>query len=567
MFGLFIIEAGSEPVPVLNREGKPLVYDNGTDAATVARLAGQGLCYDLYYDEVKCQPRRLSSDAWKARELGRFADGTYIPLPWAELPTHSLTADHFAHVSTEDGAKIAYTQDANKGAGDIQTRVKPGKYLAQFYGHVFDAPTIARMAAEFSVQYGDSILLQFAHTSEEIERVYVNGPHSCMQYPASHFESSVHPCTIYAAGDLAIAYIERDGNITARALVWPDKKLYGRIYGDECRLGDLLESASYVSGDLDGARMLRIEEGSGFVCPYIDGSQSARDDGKHLILGGSGVNGGNQNGLSGSSIRCTDCGDGVDDDNCQSDDDGNSYCEHCYNEAFGYCEHTEESCPRGGMQEVIIERRNGRRGVQCWGQYAIENDATECEGNGSLYHNDLMIELADGTMWSRDYFEDNGSICEGNRECYAHDDMVTLEDGTSWSKDYFSDNGVEVDGKLYAKGDEPQEDDDSDADAVPAAKPNRASPYVKTDAQLEMPLAVVPDTIEVGCWVECLEDYPYGAQFTKGKLYQVSAVRITTLSVWADDSGQANGWRSDKFRLVVTAIGSAFGISCRREVA
>jgi hypothetical protein len=461
MFGLFVIEAGQEPVALLDwNEGKPLVFETGKEAAEMAQACARGdiAHWQRGYEAIKVQPRRLASDAWKARELARFTDGTYTALPWADLPELSTTADHFAHISTEDGAKIAYTQDAAKGAGDIQTRVKPGKYLAQFYSSVLDAPTIARMSAEFSLQYGENLVLQFADTEDEIERVYTSGPRSCMAHHAGHFNSSIHPTRIYAAGDLAVAYIVRNDEITARALCWPSKKIYGRVYGDETRLCDLLSDADYKHGSLDGAKMLRIEERGGFVCPYIDHSCSAGDDGDFLILGGSGVCGDSQNGLSGRGITCESCGDDVDENDAQSDDDGDYYCQHCYNERYGYCEHTEETCPRDGMQEVYVENYRGRLVTQSWGEYAIDNDAFTCEGTGNLYHNDLMVRLADDTLWSRDYFEDNGSVCEGNSECYASDDMLQLEDGTMWSKDYFADNGVTVDGKHYAKGDEPEAD-------------------------------------------------------------------------------------------------------------
>jgi hypothetical protein len=468
MFGLFIIEAGSEPVALLSGDdNKPVVFETGAEAADMVRAVANGSFFSKDgWVPLKVQPRRLSSDAWKARELGRFADGIYTALPWADLPSSSLTAEHFAHISTEDGAKIAYTQDAAKGQGDIQTRVRPGKYLTQYYSEVFDAPTIARMAAEFSNQYGESNVLLFADTADEIERVYVDGPHSCMAKPARDFDSSIHPCRIYAAGDLAVAYMVRKDEITARALVWPEKKIYGRIYGDETRLLDLLDTADYREGSLNGARMLRIPDSGGFVCPYIDGVMSAEDSGEFLIIGDGDVCGSNQKGLSGSKYTCEECSGSVDVDDCSSDYDGNIYCQHCYHDLFGYCEHSEETCRRAGMQEVIVRCDSlGRHVRQHWGAYAIDNNAFSCEGTGDLYAYDMRVELADGTNWSQEYFEDHGSICEGNGKCYANDDMVQLEDGTLWSKDWFADNGVTVDDELYAKGDEPGTADPDDVEA------------------------------------------------------------------------------------------------------
>jgi hypothetical protein len=280
------------------------------------------------------------------------------------------------------------------------------------------------------------------------------------------FDSSIHPCRIYAAGDLAVAYMVRKDEITARALVWPEKKIYGRIYGDETRLLDLLDTAGYREGSLNGARMLRIPDSGGFVCPYIDGVMSAEDSGEFLIIGDGDVCGSNQKGLSGSKYTCEECSASVDADDCSSDYEGNIYCQHCYHHLFGYCEHSEETCRRAGMQEVVVRcDSRGRHVRQHWGTYAIDNHAFSCDGTGDLYAYDMRVELADGTNWSQEYFEDYGSICEGNRRCYANADMVQLEDGTLWSQAWFDANGVTVDGGLYAKGDEPGTADPDDVEA------------------------------------------------------------------------------------------------------
>lgn len=461
MFGLFIIKKGKEPVPLLSGYSyKQDLWDSGHNAAYAAKNCAAGHYYHINgYVPIKVQVRPIKDDAWHMRETERFTDGTYKALPWS-LPARDATAFHFPHISTEDGAKIAYTQDSDKGMRDIQTRIKPGRYLAQFYGDVYDTPTIARMAAEFDRDYGDGVKLQFANTEDEIENVYVHGPHSCMAYRPEHFNSSIHPCRIYAAGDLAVAYIERNGSITARCLVWPEKKLAGRLYGDEVRLHDLLEEAGYTGfhGDnLEGARMLRIKEGRGFVMPYIDGSQSAGDDGEYLILGGHGIYAGNQYGTSVTTICCTSCDESVDEDDASTDNDGNSFCSHCYNERYSYCERYNEECLNRDMQEVIVALHPRRR--QWWGESACEAEAFVCEGNGNWYDHAFAVSLHDGTVWSHDHFEDHGFICEGTNEAYSMDDCVTLSDGRSWSKDYFAENGIEVDGKFYAKGDEPSQDE------------------------------------------------------------------------------------------------------------
>lgn len=489
MFGLFTIEAGSEPVPFCTIDGKPWVFETGAQAAAQAKEIGEGDCWVNGYHAQKVQPRRLASDAWKQRELGRFADGTYVALPWADrLPSVTLTADHFAHISTEDGAKVAYTQDAAKGAGDIQTRVKPGRYLAQFYSDVFDAPTIARMAAEFDNQYGEKNELLFASTADDIERVYTDGPSSCMSHSAGRYSSSVHPVRVYAAGDLQVAYLERNGSITARVLVWPTNKVHSSIYGDHTRLAALLEVHGYTEGAMTGARLLRIADRRDcFVMPYIDNEDDCTDHKTHLVIGGRGsISCRNTNGLSGSPMSCCNCDTEINEDDYQSDDNGNYYCDDCFNERFGYCERTEETCDRDTMSEVIVSNGRGGMTTQHWSERAVDQYAFECAGNNQVYNHEFQVELADGTVWSQAYFEDNGAICEGTSECYSHDDCVQLEDGTTWSKDYFSDNGVTVNGKLYDKSDAPQDDMTETKEAF--VRKYRASPTFHCPAQIEMPL-------------------------------------------------------------------------------
>ena len=52
-------------------------------------------------------------------------------MPWADkLPA---IPDHYAHLSTANPGLIAFTDTPEKAAADIQTPIKPGRYLARFY--------------------------------------------------------------------------------------------------------------------------------------------------------------------------------------------------------------------------------------------------------------------------------------------------------------------------------------------------------------------------------------------------------------------------------------------------
>lgn len=452
MFNLVEITV-SGPVICLDDEGKPLEYATGPEAAEAAKTLSTS-------KGVKVQPRRASNDAWKLREAARFDNGTYTPLPWANEDwfLQGNVTDHFAHLSTEGKAMVAYTADADKGVADLQTRVKAGKYLQQFYGHVLDAPTIARLATEFAEMF-ESNELQFAEDADEIEHVYVNGPRSCMSYDPDSYSGPEHPTRVYASGDLAVAYIERDGEITARAVVWPSEKIHARIYGDEVRLGNLLEKAGYIEGTLRGAKLRRIPYKGRFVVPYVDCCHRAEDDGTHLIIGRGDIGLRRTCGLSDMLMRCCHCDDGMREDNSYyCDDDGEHYCGDCASSQLTYCDRTDRRVLTENCTQVHIRNYRGNIVERPWSQRAVENDAFQCPVTEEYYENDLGVEMsgsAEGDTWSYVAFETGGFVCEGNGLNYPIADLVTLDDRTAWSQEHFDDNGKEVDGIFYRADDAP----------------------------------------------------------------------------------------------------------------
>jgi hypothetical protein len=141
---------------------------------------------------------------WQTREQGRLLCGLYQPVPWADkLPA---IAGHYVHLSTENSCLVAYTQDADRGAKDIQTSIKPGRYLTRFY------PDLAsHVIRDLQSGVHRSANLQFAVTPDEIERVYLDGPCSCMSRPASSYDSHCHPVRVYGDSDLRLAYVTNDG--------------------------------------------------------------------------------------------------------------------------------------------------------------------------------------------------------------------------------------------------------------------------------------------------------------------------------------------------------------------
>ncbi|MFG1395854.1 hypothetical protein [Roseixanthobacter pseudopolyaromaticivorans] len=458
MFQLVTI-AGGAPVPVLAADGKPFVFETGREAAEVARM----LTVERGH---KVQPRPMLSDgSWKEREASRFADGTYQAVPWADAPWFaaepSPAKDHFVHVSKDVPGMVAYTEDAAKGAADRQTRVKAGVYLHRYFGEVLSSDEIRDIATEFTAEREDNTLL-FAATADDIERVYTTGPESCMAHPSSSYESSIHPVRVYAAGDLQVAYIERGGDITARALVWPKKKAVGRIYGDEARLLRLLRLAGYGYPDtelFDGARLLRIEERGTFVAPYLDGDLEVNDGGKFLVI------------TSGSGDVCCGRTDGFAD---EPEEEG-QYCNRCE-------EHQDED----GFQEVRYHTWNGRTTTTEWCEHCCDNSTFVCDSTGERWCEDDAVLMENGETWSKEAFEDGGFICDATSGNYPNDERVELSDGTVWCKGHFDehgftcpdcgenfaqDDGEEIDGVWYCTdcAEKHRSTDDASPEAPPAA--------------------------------------------------------------------------------------------------
>lgn len=369
-----------------------------------------------YFSEPRPNPnefrvRQTTEEDWRLVCDWRFRAHEWEMLQWAGVVSwfprsHIALSKHFAHVAKSDPSKIAFVEDDAKGRADRITVMKPGRFLTKFFSDVLTPEEIGDLANRFIARSKPGTL-HFAKTADEIERVYLEGPSSCMAHDASDYQSSEHPVRVYAAGDLQVAYIVR-GDITARAVVWPEKKIYGRIYGDADRLRPALEKEGYTEGYLTGARLLRIEDDGYLICPYLDGDCTVRDEGDYLVIGGD-IDADSTSGLiEDYRISCECCGDRInphrdDYSYVQVDRWGNQevYCSHCEENRTVYCEHEEITVP--------------------------EDDA---------------VDLADGTFVSKWYFNDNGAMCEGNGENYLDVDMIELADGTLWSKDYFEDHGA-----------------------------------------------------------------------------------------------------------------------------
>ena len=284
---------------------------------------------------------------WRRRELRNMA-GTPL-VPWANEKWW-LESKHFAvhypHVSRKFGDMLAYTPEEEDGVNDRQVRTRPGKYLTYFFQDVLPAGAIERWAGVWAARHGKPGKLRITMDPDEIAEVYTrkDGPESCMSYAADGFEcgphsrdpnESLHPTYVYGAGDLGVAWVENSvGSVAARTIVWPEKKIWVRCFGDFARLTALLKDEGYTNGSIEGAKLLRIEVGSGFVCPFLDYHDGVIDDLSHLIVGGNDYEFDYDSGLATEpGPPCENCCERIEFETGQR-----GLCETCYDELWSCCE-------------------------------------------------------------------------------------------------------------------------------------------------------------------------------------------------------------------------------------
>lgn len=289
-------------------------------------------------------------DWWRERERHKLERGTYIGVPWQYLEIgNETTAHHYAHVSLEKPGLIAYTPDDWYGVDDRQIALRPGRYLERFYGHI-DKSTrdcwVRAIAADAGAAYG------VTETCEQAETIYMipTGFRSCMD--RAHVNAGDievvddygHPAQVYAApGDLRVAFypadcLETKSGLKQRAVIWPAKKTYYRIYGDG-PLSALLARDGYREQSPRHARILAIETDADdvYLMPYVDGISCASlsDDGKFFTLGSGEYSTGTTYGHTGDAGEfssrdnrgiCDRCGELTLD--AELEDHG-GYCEYC----------------------------------------------------------------------------------------------------------------------------------------------------------------------------------------------------------------------------------------------
>lgn len=466
---------------VCDRDGNPLEYSDGKSAALAKDcLAAPGErrywripeAHSLF---IYREPGEGEGDLqWREREAGRFASGRYKPLPWADDPDMIMPPDHFAHVSENNPQKVAFTESEAKGRMDRQKVMSADDYLAAFVTSDYD-----KRAYYVSLMYGLSANVEFVGTSDEIEAVYLEmtgyksnpresnygGVCSCMTFPADFF-GGVHPVRTYGAGDLSLAFIrspeseggDESGRIIARALVWPERQICGRVYGPGAStLRGALRSKGYSRFDdcaLVGARMLAIPHPNGdancYVMPYIDGHHyfAWHDDEKHFVISDHGFEAANTGGYAYTynSCECERCGDA-----CRESEmrevDGEMWCGDCFHSYARTCDHCDETSAHD-HSDVIVGSYRSRYGSIA---HNYETWCENCVGSEATYSEAHSHYIADG----------EGETCDHCSEFFLPDELRTDDDDLRLCADCFPE----------VHPDDGNDDGDDDAPAAPVDAP------------------------------------------------------------------------------------------------
>lgn len=406
-----------------------------TEEAAKALVVASYGSFDPALHEVRPAEWRHRESA-KVRKAPVWEDEPF----WVE--NHEIWQDHFLHVSMgKDAAAgtLAYISDEQKGSREIYTPLKPGRYLSRFFGTILTEKQIQFFAQwQISGQKPSAYTehkafpLCFANTADDIEDVYLHGPWSCMTHEASRYSSHVHPVRIYAAGDLAIAYLKgqvgTQTKIIARALVWPERLVAGRIYPTSeywqkdgfssqqdsidanSALFERLRSAGYKTrGDqphnaFQGAKMKFLalpRDARRLVVPYLDHSYKFNVIGtSHLEMdaGGSFAGDSTDGVVAAGPVRL-------------------ATCNHCTASIFEanslFRVHQTVTLYNAGSEASLSDER-----VYC--PSCVENFAFYCQGfDRHLTDNNRFTRYPNGVMLSDAYVEVRGNVAIRNANAVA----------------------------------------------------------------------------------------------------------------------------------------------------
>lgn len=398
---------------------------------------------------------------WIIREAYRFAMGLYqYPMFVDRMKDKGGYDDdlfyHFPHVSLDDPTMMAYTPSLEYGLRDRQVRIKVGRYLARYYGDKLSQSEIRYYANGEKINE-----LCFATTADEIERVYIDGPGSCMgaKDDCAFDTYGVHPVRVYE-GEFKLAYLQECDEITARALVHEPTMTYVRAYGHEAEtlIGRLNDAGYSKAYGWDGARVKAIPVNGcyedSYIMPYLDGSaQYVRFDYKDrnffIITDDhdeADFEACNQNGRTGhiNHATCGVCGDNVDEENTHYSEYHDVTIGECCIDDYTWAIYDRRGNETYISDECVVETTDGQKfldnaevlGAHNYvqlenGDWAPMDEAVETvEGDWVLYETAVRIESEDGddSFYSDDAWKRHPELliqldANGFRKLYDPDDL------------------------------------------------------------------------------------------------------------------------------------------------
>lgn len=362
------------------------------------------------------------------------------PQRFASLPLHTVVAQALQcfgkpkdwHLlvleqptTASDGVRVAYTRNevkrlAHLNCGDPKnphlTATTASKYLARHWPHI-KSDKIRDLCEAHTFTFSFSKDLE-----EMVEIVIEARTYSCMK----GFHRSIHPYKVYDPRyGWKLAYARADGEVVARALVNERYQCFVRTYGYENSQGVtqshpglhhflIQEGYSYESEWPEGCEFAKIEEGGGYIAPYLDpgpdrGGHDCRrvtDEGDRFVRDDSGeLEWDNTNGLTEANPQCPDCGDSCnEDDMVYIEGRDESICESCCNASYTY------AYTGGGDREYVHD------------DYAIRV-------GGSMYDTRYTEEYDIVELYDGEYVHlDDAIYVERENEYYPSDSVAIRED-------------------------------------------------------------------------------------------------------------------------------------------
>ena len=247
---------------------------------------------------------------------------------------------HFTRVNNATGL-ISFYENLEAMIKDKRTETRPGRFFSRLFVDMNGEKPSNCVTKRFSEEvktYATRYKLIFAHSSDEIRKVFRKGPDSCMSHSNLAYRvycedgkiRKLHTVAVYQSPDIELAYMVdtmRENKILGRCLIDrrnPDERWSSIVYGEVHVMNSLLKEVGIKNkgNGLNGCRIRRLElEGRDGVClmPYIDYADECErrtdEEGDWFVIGDGYTECNNTNGLTSEGDR--------------EDDEYYQTCENC----------------------------------------------------------------------------------------------------------------------------------------------------------------------------------------------------------------------------------------------